>query len=176
MRFAAVFDMSVVQLINGHNLVSALCNMSAARVQYCHSKAFLTFFRGEQHAKRLTGALCTLQVMTTTGNLTCEIPNANLHHFKGRFQFLSENPGVLLLSICLGFEPCILQEAADAHWHRHYVSPSATAIKRSHTCPRQFGGGGMQSRPCMTLQLFLYACSMASGLVLVLDMQLPANM
>ena len=32
-----------------------------------------------------------MQVMTTTGQLQCEIPNANLHHFKGRFQFLAEN-------------------------------------------------------------------------------------
>ncbi|DBA65766.1 hypothetical protein WJX79_001197 [Trebouxia sp. C0005] len=31
------------------------------------------------------------EVMKTTGSLQCEIPNANLHHFKGRFQFLAED-------------------------------------------------------------------------------------
>lgn len=36
------------------------------------------------------------QVMSTSGQLTCEVPNANLHQFKGRFQFLSEDPGILL--------------------------------------------------------------------------------
>ncbi|KAL3132559.1 hypothetical protein ABBQ32_009098 [Trebouxia sp. C0010 RCD-2024] len=31
------------------------------------------------------------EVMATTGQLQCEIPNANLHFFKGRFQFLAED-------------------------------------------------------------------------------------
>lgn len=37
--------------------------------------------------------LLQLQVMSTTGQLQCEVPNANLHHFKGRFQFLAEDSG-----------------------------------------------------------------------------------
>lgn len=36
-----------------------------------------------------------IQVMKTTGQLQCEVPNANLHHFKGRFQFLAEDESKL---------------------------------------------------------------------------------
>ena len=36
-----------------------------------------------------------MQVMKTTGQLQCEVPNANLHHFKGRFQFLADDDSKL---------------------------------------------------------------------------------
>lgn len=44
-------------------------------------------------ASKVTGNYTAfgMQVMKTTGSLQCEIPNANLHHFKGRFQFLAED-------------------------------------------------------------------------------------
>ena len=62
-----------------------------------------------------------LQVMQTTGQLQCEIPNANLHHFKGRFQFLSEEDSKPPLVPC--FDTCCCQSLANST-----VSPALTHV------------------------------------------------
>ena len=35
-------------------------------------------------------ACLPLQAMATRGQLQCELPNANLHHFQGRFKFVAD--------------------------------------------------------------------------------------
>ena len=79
--------------------------------------------------------------MGTTGTLTCEVPNANLHHFKGRFQFLSEEPGGVCFSAglpyhaflacygCVQVDMCIW----DASCHTYTLALGDTT---SHARPR----------------------------------------
>ena len=72
-------------------LVYATAVKSFKHGLYLHSHAVCTLTFGKPMKTLAIRTAVVLQVMKTTGSLQCEIPNANLHHFKGRFQFLAED-------------------------------------------------------------------------------------